>query len=264
MIRCFALAVLVALSGCGPRQVARTAPMEYDNRSESSFVALGSVETVLDSLVADLRTQTCLTIRRGRDPDGISALSLSDPCPGQNNRAVVRVVDGGDGTVRGTTETIYSGASTERNLALLPAGALSRRDVPVFVVPIVERGQPACSTVEAWRAGLNTPSPSEPPPPDTTVVEVAPELIGGLEAFAQSVRYPQGARRAGAQGLTIGRFVVEDTGVVSCAELIVSLRPDLDAEALRAIREARLRPGTQNGRPVTVRMAIPIKFRILP
>ncbi|HEX9952036.1 MAG TPA: energy transducer TonB [Rubricoccaceae bacterium] len=255
----------LVLAACGPRHLVAPAvqsPEEvYDNHSQASFVARGSVEAVLDSLVAELQTRECLTVRRGRDASGTAALALDDPCPGQSNRAVVRVVDGGDGTVRGTVEAVYSGASTNRSLAVLPAGALFHRNVPVFVVPITEPGQPACSTLDAWHAETGAP-PRPDLPRDTTVAETPPELVGGLDGFSRSVRYPDTARRDGVQGLTFARFVVDETGAVTCAELTVSLRPDLDAEALRAVREARLTPGTQDGRAVKVRMAIPINFRI--
>ena len=263
--------LLVSLAGCGPRRlvVSRVPPpavvtlpeQTLTNRAEVSFVALGSVDAVLDAVVADLRAHDCLDVRRERDSTDTDVLVLSDPCPGSGSRAVLRVVDLGDGTVRGTVVALYSGASVGRPLALAPADALARQEVPVFVEPVPEFGQAACSAAEEWRTGLDAP-PRLDVLQDTTLTEVEPVLIGGFDGFVRSVRYPDASRRAGLEGRTFVRFIVDETGAVTCAELLVSLSPDLDAEALRAVRAARFTPGTQDGRPVKVSFSVPMTFRL--
>lgn len=269
MIRLSLLALLVGVAAPLDAQPTVASPGErFDNSARVSFVALGSVEAVADSLVADLLQQECLEVQRGLDEAGVVAISLRDTCPGQTHRGLVRLVDGGDGTVRGTSEAVYHGASTTRQLVTMPTAALFRRKVPVTTLAVPESGQAPCQTVESWRADLDAPPPDDPPRDaptrDTTVqvTEVPPVLIGGIDGFVQTVRYPRAARRAGAQGRTFVRFTVGETGAVTCADLIVSLRPDLDAEALRAVRATRFMPGTQDGRAVKIRMTLPITFRI--
>ncbi len=256
------LVLIVLLSGAAAPVAAQPAVVSPEERFEHSarvfFVAIGSVDAIADSLVADFGQQECLEVRRGLDAAGVVAISLRDPCPGQANRGLIRLVDGGDGTVRGTSETVFSTASMDRLLMFLPTAALFRRHVPMTTLPVPEPGGTPCRTVESWRAELSAP------PRDTTVqaTEVQPVLIGSFERFVQSIRYPDAARRDGAQGRTFVRFVVGETGAVTCADLILSLRPDLDAEALRAVRAARFTPGTQAGRPVPTLMTLPITFRI--
>ncbi len=256
MTRSFLL-LLVLLAA--PIAAQTVAPGErFENANRFHFVALGTVEAVADSLVADFGQQECLEVRRGLDAAGVVAIALRDPCPGQTNRGLVRLVDGGDGTVRGTAESVFSNASAGRSLAGLPSAALVRRAVPTTILPVPDtRGTP-CRTVENWRAELAAP------PPDTTVqvTEVQPVLIGGIEGFVRSIRYPDMARRDGVQGRTFVRFTVGETGRVTCADLLLSLRPDLDAEALRAVWATRFTPGMRTGRPAPFLLTLPITFRI--
>lgn len=94
------------------------------------------------------------------------------------------------------------------------------------------------------------------------VVEDPPELIGGLEGLQQEVRYPETARTAGVEGTVFVQFVVNERGQVTDEQVIRSVSPELDAEALRVIRQARFEPGTQRGEPVKVRFTIPIQYRL--
>jgi TonB family protein len=94
------------------------------------------------------------------------------------------------------------------------------------------------------------------------VVDDPPELIGGLEGLQQEVRYPEAARAAGVEGTVFVQFVVDENGRVTDERVIRSVSPELDAEALRVIRQARFEPGTQRGEPVKVRFTIPIQYRL--
>lgn len=261
MIRFAPLVLLTLLSGCSPRRLTAADGPPPDNSAEASFVALGAPGAVLDAIAADLRLQDCLAVERGRDSTGVDVLVLTDPCPGQKNRALVRVVDDGDGMARGTVVALFTSASAGRSLATLPSAALYRQDVPAFAVPVPSSGGPACMTIAAWRAGLDASSRMEQAP-DSTLDQVDPVFVRGFDRFVRSIRYPSLSRRAGIEGRTVVRFVVDATGAVTCADLMVSLSPELNAEALRAVRAARFVPGTLDGRPVPIRLSIPITFRI--
>ncbi len=89
-----------------------------------------------------------------------------------------------------------------------------------------------------------------------------PEIIGGDAALYQRIRYPETARRAGIQGRVIIRFIVNEQGIVEDPEIVRSVHPAIDEEALRVIRETRFRPGMQRGRTVRVQMSQPIFFRL--
>lgn len=95
-------------------------------------------------------------------------------------------------------------------------------------------------------------------------VENPPQLVGGLEGLQQEIRYPEAAKAGGIEGRVVVQFVVDEEGQVTEEKVIRSLSPELDAEALRVVRQARFEPGTQRGEPVKVRLSLPIKFKLGP
>ncbi len=94
------------------------------------------------------------------------------------------------------------------------------------------------------------------------VVENMPELIGGLAAIQQEIRYPVIAKRAGIEGRVILQFIVDEQGRVSESKVVRGIGGGCDEEALRALQTARFRPGTQRGKPVKVKMSLPMTFRL--
>ena len=73
-----------------------------------------------------------------------------------------------------------------------------------------------------------------------TAVEEMPTPIGGINAIAQNVRYPEIAKRAGIEGRGAG----------------------CDQAAMEAIMQSRFTPGKQRGKPVKVQVTIPIQFKL--
>lgn len=116
--------------------------------------------------------------------------------------------------------------------------------------------------------------PESPPPPSAErrpaptepeifeVVEVQPELIGGLEGLQQRVVYPEAARRAGVEGQVVIQFVVDEEGAVVDPVVLRSPNDLLSEAALAAVVGSRFTPGMQEGRPVKVRFAVPVTFRL--
>jgi TonB family protein len=96
---------------------------------------------------------------------------------------------------------------------------------------------------------------------DTADIEM-PELIGGLGSIAGDVAYPPIAQVAGAEGRVVVTFVVNETGAVEEAEVTAPVHPALDREALAAVRRARFVPAHRAGRPLRVRMALPVTFEL--
>ena len=94
------------------------------------------------------------------------------------------------------------------------------------------------------------------------VAEEPPQLIGGLEALHGKIRYPEKAYQAGLQGRVYVQFVVDEEGQVREARVVRGLGLGCSAEALRAVKQARFRPGKVGGVPVKVRYTLPIDFRI--
>jgi periplasmic protein TonB len=80
-------------------------------------------------------------------------------------------------------------------------------------------------------------------------------------ALVQSApTYPFEMRRAGQNGEVTVEFLVDTTGAVQNATAIKSSQRDFEAAAVQAV--LKFRPGRRGGRPVVVRMQVPIVFNL--
>lgn len=115
--------------------------------------------------------------------------------------------------------------------------------------------------------------PPPPPPPEDRaerepeaeifiIVEEMPELIGGLASLQKSITYPEIAKKAGVEGRVIVQFVVDETGRVIEPVVVRGVGAGCDEEAVRAVSEAHFTPGKQRGKPVRVKMSLPITFKL--
>jgi protein TonB len=100
-----------------------------------------------------------------------------------------------------------------------------------------------------------------------TIVEDQPEPPGGMAAFyqyiAKNMNYPAQARRMGVEGKVFVQFVVDKSGNITEVQAVKGIGAGCDEEAVRVISEAaRWKPGKQRGRPVKVRMILPITFKL--
>jgi protein TonB len=99
------------------------------------------------------------------------------------------------------------------------------------------------------------------------VVSQQPEFPGGTAALyeflAKNILYPPSAREAGIQGKVIVGFVVNKDGHLTDIQVLRSLDPSLDEEALRVVKKIPAwSPGKQGSQAVRVRMTLPIVFKI--
>ncbi|GHU92956.1 cell envelope biogenesis protein TonB [Bacteroidia bacterium] len=98
-------------------------------------------------------------------------------------------------------------------------------------------------------------------------VEQMPVYPGGdteLMAFLKNnLNYPVVDQEMGVQGTVTARFVVNKDGSVGDVEIIRSLSPSCDKEAIRVIKKMKdWIPGKQNGLPVRVYYTLPVRFRL--
>lgn len=93
--------------------------------------------------------------------------------------------------------------------------------------------------------------------------DVMPDIAGGIGAYYIRIDYPEEARRKGIQGRLVLLFVVEPDGSTSNVEVLQPLHPLCDSAAVRALRRTSFVPGQQAGRPVRVRMRLPVRFELL-
>lgn len=98
-------------------------------------------------------------------------------------------------------------------------------------------------------------------------VEQMPEFPGGMAGLMQyitkNLRYPEEAKAKGIQGRVTVRVVVNTEGKVTNAEVLRSVDPALDAEALRVASSLPdWKPGMKDGKPVNVRFIFPVNFSL--
>ena len=99
------------------------------------------------------------------------------------------------------------------------------------------------------------------------VVEEMPQYPGGvgklMEYVSMNIRYPKEAESKSIQGRVVTTFVVEKDGSITDAEVIKSVDPALDAEALRVVKAMpKWTPGKQEGKPIRVKYTMPITFAL--
>ena len=100
-----------------------------------------------------------------------------------------------------------------------------------------------------------------------TIIEQMPQYPGGEEALLEfigsNLKYPIIAQENGIQGRVVIRFVVSRTGTISNIEVLRSLDPACDREAVRVVKMLKQWiPGKQNGVNVPVYYTLPITYRL--
>lgn len=84
-----------------------------------------------------------------------------------------------------------------------------------------------------------------------------------LQFVSENFVYPETARQLKIQGRVIVSFVVEKNGSVSNIEILRSVDPWLDEEALRVIRALpTIQPARQRGAPVRMSFVVPLKIEL--
>ena len=99
------------------------------------------------------------------------------------------------------------------------------------------------------------------------IVEEMPEFPGGDKALlmyiAENVKYPEEAKNKDIEGTVYLRFVVNAEGKVQDVNILRSVDPILDQEAVKVVENLpEWTPGHQGGKPVNVSMQIPIMFKL--
>lgn len=100
-----------------------------------------------------------------------------------------------------------------------------------------------------------------------TIVEDQPQPKGGMAAFyeyiGKKLKYPAQARRMGIEGKVFVEFVVDKDGTITDVKAIKGIGAGCDEEAIRVIQASpKWNAGKQRGRPVKVRMILPITFKL--
>lgn len=93
-------------------------------------------------------------------------------------------------------------------------------------------------------------------------VDEMPQIEGGMASLIDNIVYPDEAEEAGIEGRVIVSFVVDSRGRVQNVTVHEGVHPLIDAAAIEAVEKTSFMPGTRNGEPVAVHMAVPITFSL--
>lgn len=224
---------------------------------------------------------------------GISAMMkfLSDniryPLEAQKNnrqgRVMVNFIVEKDGSISDTkiVKSVDSELDAEaiRVVGLMPAwkpGEQRGEQVRVrYTLPIVFRlqGENKAVATDNEKTGnaSNEVVATSRKPSDSdevfVVVEKQPEFPGGILAMMQflsdNIRYPKDAQEGKIQGRVFCSFIINKDGSISDVNVMRSVDPSLDAEAIRVIGAMpNWKPGLQRGNPINVRYVLPITFQL--
>jgi len=137
-------------------------------------------------------------------------------------------------------------------------------------IPIESPSDEALDDVEIANTELDVTEDVAPPPPSNddedeiyfVAVEDLPEPVGGIAAIQRMVDYPEIAKRAGVEGTVYVEAFVNEEGVVTRTRVVKGIGAGCDEAAEAAVKKVQFKPGKQRGKPVKVRMSIPIRFRL--
>lgn len=93
-------------------------------------------------------------------------------------------------------------------------------------------------------------------------VEDMPTPIGGISGIQKRIKYPEIARRAGLEGTVYILAYLTEEGIVVKTEIAKGIGGGCDEEAEKAVKETKFTPGRQRGKPVKVKVMIPVKFQL--
>lgn len=103
----------------------------------------------------------------------------------------------------------------------------------------------------------------EAEPEIVTFAEQMPELEDLNEFLARNINYPEMAKANGQEGKVIVQFVVGRDGKISDVEILKKGGWGFDEAALEVVKKMPAwKPAKQNGKPVPLRMTLPIKFTL--
>ncbi len=134
----------------------------------------------------------------------------------------------------------------------------------------VENEKKIDTSIKIWTGGdpiLETVKIEDTIEKTLIIASTMPKFPGGtnvLRTFiARNVNYPAQARETGIQGTVYLRFEVTKTGNIGKVEILKSIDPLLDKEAIRVIKKLpKFKPGINNGKKVNVWFSMPISFRL--
>lgn len=143
---------------------------------------------------------------------------------------------------------------------------------PALPIPTESEDLPMDETIESTELNLAELPPPPPPPSEkndeTSSVFVAydqpPEIIGGMEALASALEYPELARRAGIEGVVIVGVLIDEKGKLLDTKIVKphGSNAGLEEAAIKGLLKMKWKPAYQRDKPIKVWVAVPVRFRL--
>lgn len=120
------------------------------------------------------------------------------------------------------------------------------------------------TTITAQKTVVSNEKPVEPVLETCEQLPQFGENNSELAKFLmENVKYPKDAAKNKIQGRVLVEFIVDKEGNIKNPTILQSAYPSLDAEALRVVKlMPRWTPGYHDGKPVNVKFALPIVFKL--
>jgi TonB family protein len=184
-----------------------------------------------------------------------------------HNFIITKIFESKDSTIESFNSNILFSINMEGKLIIdsISSPSISKSSIIGIIesspawVPAYQNGQPLDSRYDL-HIGYNSQAQI------FKLIEEQPEYKGGMAAlyafFDRNLKYPKEAKRKGTRGRVYVSFVIGKNGEIDNVSTFRSLGDGCDEEAERliALTSGNWIPGKQMGKPVRVKMTLPIRF----
>jgi TonB family protein len=195
-----------------------------------------------------------------------SAPMVTQPADGNLNEAALALV-ARDQFKPGTHDGLPAAVAIEIEVELKTCSRYAPQGSGVFILASLREKPVQKVTVsppvspEIAKALSETPSAVAVAAPGRFGQQSGP-LVAPVPLDAPAAHYTDAARKAKITGNCLVRIVVDAYGIPQNPEILKSLDPGLDQEAIKAVMQYRFKPAIRNGQPVPVHITIAITFNL--
>ena len=191
---------------------------------------------------------------------------VTQPADGNLNEAALALV-ARDRFKPGTHDGVPASVAIEIEVGLKTCGRYAPQGSGVFILASLREKPLQKVTVsppvspEIAKALSETPKAAAVDGPGRISQQSGP-VIAPVPLDAPTAHYTDAARKAKIMGDCLVRLIVDASGKPRDPQIVKSLDPGLDQEAIKAVMLYRFRPAMRNGQPVPVSITVAINFKL--
>ena len=92
--------------------------------------------------------------------------------------------------------------------------------------------------------------------------QVMPSPVNGLKAIYKNIKYPEMAKQAGVEGKVYLLVYVNEKGSVDNVKIVKDIGAGCGQAAAKGVKDVKFNPGQNKGKPVKVKLSIPVTFKL--